>query len=388
MVGIFRTINSALKWRAAILRRRKAALNRHDPLSHATPRGLVCWRDDPAAALAKIDYHCRNQPVSREANVNRGTFFRRHFLKLMAAAGAIGLPAVRPFSPRVSHARGAPAYDPAARFDLAVCEVEFRRNSAGRMLMARIYQPKGPGPFPTVLDLHGGAWNRKDRFAEEPMDRALAASGLLVVAVDLTLAPEAPYPACVQDANYAVRWLKVNAATWNGDTATIGIYGSSSGGHVAELLAMRPRDPRYNSIPLAAAPSVDATVAYVAMRSPVSNTFARYENAVRRGNESMIKNNKVFFNPWETIHEANPQEILAREEKATLVPFLIMQGALDDNVLPEVQEKFAKSYRAAGGECDYRLFENSVHEWVAEPGPQTDKAREVVKEFIARQLKT
>jgi len=118
MVGSFRTINSALKWRAAILRRRKAALNRHDPLSHATPRGLVCWRDDPAAALAKIDYHCRNQPVSREANVNRGTFFRRHFLKLMAAAGAIGLPAVRPFSPRVSHARGAPAYDPAARFDL------------------------------------------------------------------------------------------------------------------------------------------------------------------------------------------------------------------------------------------------------------------------------
>jgi acetyl esterase len=42
---------------------------------------------------------------------------------------------------------------------------------------------------------------------------------------------------------------------------------------------------------------------------------------------------------------------------------------------------------AAGGECEYHLFENSVHEWVAEPGPQTDKAREVVKQFIARQLK-
>jgi acetyl esterase len=325
---------------------------------------------------------------SREANVNRDTFIRRHLLKLMAAAGTIGLPAVRTFFPRASYARGLPAYSSAARFDLAVSEVEFRRNSAGRMLMARIYQPKGPGPFPTLLDLHGGAWNRKDRFAEEPMDRALAASGLLVVAVDLTLAPEAPYPACVQDANYAVRWLKVNAATWNGDTAMVGIYGSSSGGHVAEVVAMRPRDPRYNAIPLAAPPNVDATVAYAAMRSPISDTFARYENAVRRGNESMIKNNKVFFNPWETIHEANPQEILEREEKATLVPFLIMQGALDDNVLPEVQEKFAKTYRAAGGECDYRLFENSVHEWVAEPGPQTDKAREVVKEFIARQLKT
>jgi acetyl esterase/lipase len=305
----------------------------------------------------------------------------------MATAGAIGLPVARMLRPGSADAAGVPAYNPAAQFDLTVTEVEFRRNSAGRMLMARIYQPKGPGPFPTILDLHGGAWNRKDRHAEEPMDRALAASGLLVVAVDLTLAPEAPYPACVQDANYAVRWLKANAATWNGDTAKIGVYGSSSGGHVAELLGMRPHDPRYNSIPLAAAPNLDATVAFVATRSPISNTFARYENAENRHNEGMVKNNKVFFDPWETIHESNPQEILDREEKISFVPFLIMQGALDDNVLPPVQEKFVKTYKAAGGDCEFHLFENSVHEWVAKPGPQTDKAREVVKAFIARQLK-
>ena len=322
--------------------------------------------------------------------MNKGIFTRRGALELAAGAGGIGLLFAPPCAPTFrlgpAHAAGAVGYNPAAQFDLAVSEIELRRNSAGRMLMARIYQPKGPGPFPAVLDLHGGAWNRKNRFAEEPMDRALAASGLLVVAVDMTLAPEAPYPACVQDANYAVRWLKVNAATWNGDTAGIGVYGSSSGGHVAELLAMRPRDPRYNAIPLPAAPDADAAVAYVAMRSPISNTFARYQNAQRRGNAAMVKNNEVFFNPWETIHEGNPQEILEREEKVTLVPLLIMQGALDDNVLPQVQEKFASTYTAAGGDCDYRLFENSVHEWVAQGGPQTDKAREVVKEFIARQL--
>ena len=169
--------------------------------------------------------------------MNRGTFARRDVLKLMGITGAMGLPAAPAFRPRAAHAAGATGYNPAARLDVAVSEVELRRNSAGRMLMARIYQPKGLGPFPTVLDLHGGAWNRKDRFAEEPMDRALAASGLLVVAVDMTLAPEAPYPACVQDANYAVRWLKANASTWNGDTAKIGVYASSSGGHVAELSA-------------------------------------------------------------------------------------------------------------------------------------------------------
>src|SRR5919202_1892000 len=161
--------------------------------------------------------------------------------------------------------------------------------------MARIYRPKGSGPFPTVLDLHGGAWNAKNRTAEAPMNRALASSGLLVVAIDMTLAPEAPYPACVQDANYGVRWLKSKAASWNGDPSRIGVYGSSSGGHVAELLAMRPRDPRYNAIPLAGAPNVDATVAYVAMRSPVSNPYARFQNAEMLKRESMVKNHLTFF---------------------------------------------------------------------------------------------
>ena len=315
--------------------------------------------------------------------MDKHSFGRRNFLKKMTALGAAGVPVVAGLASRPAFA----AYDPAAKFDLKVSEVEFRRNAAGRMLMARIYQPQGAGPFPTLLDLHGGAWNRKDRLAEEPMDRAIAASGVLVVAIDMTIAPEAPYPACVQDANYGVRWLKSKASGWNGDAAKLGVFGSSSGGHVAELLGMRPRDKRYNAFALPSAPNIDATVAYVATRSPISNTFARFKNAEEKKRESMMKNNKTFFVPWETIHESNPQEILERREQVTLVPLLIMQGALDDNVLPAAQEKFAATYKAAGGRVDFHLFPDSVHEWVAEPGPQTDRAREMVKAFIARQLK-
>jgi len=309
---------------------------------------------------------------------------RREFLESITAVG-IGLPLITPtlraFNARVS-------YNPAAKFEIKVSEVEFRRNQAGRMLMARIYQPEGPGPFPTVLDLHGGAWNAKDRFAEEPMDRALAASGVLVVAIDMTRAPEAPYPACVQDANYGVRWLKWKAPSWNGDASRIGIYGSSSGGHVAQLLSMRPADARYNAIPLAAAPALDAKVAYVATRSPISDPYARYQNAEKHKRTGMMENHKTFFKPWDTIFESNPQQILERRERVSLGPLLIMQGALDDNVLPSIQEKFATTYRAAGGQCDYHLFEGSEHQWVANPGPQTDRAREMVKAFIARNVTT
>ena len=64
-----------------------------------------------------------------------------------------------------------------------------------------------------------------------------------------------------------------------------------------------------------------------------------------------------------------------------------MQGALDDNVLPAVQETFATTYKAAGGDCQFHVFEGCEHEWVATPGPQTDRAREMVKAFIARHWK-
>ena len=277
-------------------------------------------------------------------------------------------------------------YDPTAKFELKVSEVEFLRTPAGRQLMARVYQPVGAGPFPVVLDLHGGAWQRKDRTAEEPMDRAIASSGVLVVAIDMTISKESPYPACIQDASYGIRWLKTKAAEWKGDASTLGLYGSSSGGHVAEMLMLRPNDARYNSIALDGAPKVDTSVLYVATRSPISDTFARYEQAVRKPNENLQKASKTFFNPWETIHEGNPIEIIQRKEKIGKRPLLIMQGALDDNVLPAAQEKFVNAFKAAGGDVTFKIFENSVHEWVAEPGPQTTAAQEMVKQFIARQL--
>ena len=328
--------------------------------------------------------------------MNRYLPGRRDFLMTMTALGAAGLPAVAAASrlgsvDAADAAAGAPAataYNPAAKLDITVKDVEFRKTAAGRQLMARVYQPTGAGPFPTMLDLHGGAWNAKDRHAEEPMDRALAESGILVVAIDMTLAGEAPYPACVQDANYGVRWLKWKAASWNGDPSRIGVYGSSSGGHVAELLSMRPNDPRYNAIPLPEAPKLDAKVAFIAMRSPISDPFARFQNAERNKRVGMMKNHVTFFKPWETIFESNPQQILDRKEKVALGPMLLMQGALDDNVLPAIQEKFVQTYKAAGGDIQFQVFEGSEHEWVAKPGPQTDRAREMVKAYVARQLKT
>jgi len=304
---------------------------------------------------------------------------RRDFLQHL---GALGAAAALPSS---AFAR---SYDPAAKFDLKVTDLPFRRNAAGRNLFARVYQPDGAGPFPMVLDLHGGAWTRKDRFAEEPMDRALAASGVVVVAIDMTLSGEAPYPANVQDANYGLRWVKSKAAEWRADPASVGVYGSSTGGHIAILLAMRPRDARYNAIALEGGGTADASVAYVACRSPITDPYARWQQAEKMKRDNLINASKQYFQPWESIHEASPQEMLERREAVTLRPLLIMQGELDDNVLPATQKKFADTYRAAGGDVRYELFKDSEHEWTGKPGAQTTRAQEMVKAFVARNLST
>jgi acetyl esterase len=304
---------------------------------------------------------------------------RRRFLKTITALGAAGV-AGPAFGAKLP-------YDHAAKFAVKVSDVPFRRTARGRDLLARVYQPEGAGPFPVLLDLHGGAWSRKDRLANEPMDRAIAAAGMLVVAIDMTLSGEAPYPASVQDANYGVRWLKWKAPGWNGDPSSLGVLGSSSGGHIGLLLAMRPRDARYNAVALPEAPKLDASFAYLATRAPVSDPYVRFLVAEKAGKEELVKASKAWFQPFDNIHEGNPQEILTRNEKVVaLPPLLIMHGGVDDHVLPPNQKKFADAYRSAGGDVQFELFEGGEHEWTATPGPLTDRAHETVKGFIGRML--
>src|SRR5207245_3859542 len=109
------------------------------------------------------------EPQALEDSMDGHSTGRRDFLKQITALSA---------APIVAGLQPKSADDPSARLQPKVTEVEFLRTPRGRQLMARVYQPQGAGPFPTVLDLHGGAWRRKDRFAEGPQDRGVAPSGV------------------------------------------------------------------------------------------------------------------------------------------------------------------------------------------------------------------
>ncbi|MCH8897918.1 MAG: alpha/beta hydrolase fold domain-containing protein, partial [Chloroflexi bacterium] len=96
-------------------------------------------------------------------------------------------------------------YDPSASFEVAVSDVVYRQDGKTSW-QATIYQPQSDGPFPGLLDVHGGAWNRGERSNDRVTNQALAASGIVVVAIYFRLAPDHPYPAQVILPNYATRW--------------------------------------------------------------------------------------------------------------------------------------------------------------------------------------
>ena len=124
--------------------------------------------------------------------------------------------------------------------DYDVEDVEYLRHG-DKPLLATIYKPRGAGPFPAMVECHGGAWCQSDRMTEKLRHQHMASHGIVSIALDFRSGNEDPYPASVQDINYAVRWAKANARALKTRPDLIGLSGQSSGGHLAMLVAMRPQ---------------------------------------------------------------------------------------------------------------------------------------------------
>jgi acetyl esterase/lipase len=267
-------------------------------------------------------------------------------------------------------------------------DIEYQR-TGDAPLLARLYRPSGAGPFPAVVEVHGGAWTGGDRLNNAAMDEALAAAGILVMAIDFRMPPAAPYPAAVADVNFAVRWLKAHAAELGSRPDLVGGIGTSSGGHLMMLSAMRPLDPRYRALPLREAPAIDARLPYVVACWPIVDPLARYQMAQARGIERLVNNHNAFFGSEAAMAEGNPQLILDRGETAELPPALVLQGTKDDNVTPDMADRFAAAYRKAGGEVTLEKFADQPHTFVSKDptAPASLRAIEIMAAFVLKQAR-
>jgi acetyl esterase len=164
-------------------------------------------------------------------------------IKILKEAEALGLPAYQDLSPAEARQQMldlAPPVDPL----LSVKRVEERSipGPDGEIAL-RLYYPAGEAPFPVLVYFHGGGWVIGDLDTHHAFCHALAkSSSCLVVAVDYRLAPEHRFPAAVEDAYAATRWIAENTGLIQADPDRFAVCGDSAGGHLAAVVSMMARD--------------------------------------------------------------------------------------------------------------------------------------------------
>ena len=249
-------------------------------------------------------------------------------------------------------------------YDVDIADLEYLRHGDTPLLL-RLFKPKGDGPFPIMLELHGGAWVRGDRLNGNAANEAMAKNGVIVAALDFRT--QVPYPASLADIHYAVRWAKTQAASWNGNPDRIGAMGTSSGAHQAMLLGMRPNDPRYAALPgPEGAGDVDGTLDCVIMVSPVIDPLGRYLYAkgLRQDctqpsgmGERTPAMHEQYWVTEEAMAEGAPARILEGGEKTAQPPTLALRRSYEAaHPRPDFDE-FIEQYRKAGGPIDVTIFE-------------------------------
>ena len=282
-------------------------------------------------------------------------------------------------------------------YEIKVEDVEYIRHGAEPQLM-RLYRPQGAGPFPIMVELHGGAWCRQDRLADKLIHESLAKSGVIVASLDFRQPPAAPYPASFQDIHYGIRWLKARAGELGGRADAVGSMGNSSGGHQAMLLAMRAFDARYGALPQPAGSTGDATVRAVIMCSPVIDPIGRYHYAKAieaKGKpyplavDELIPCHDKYWGTEAAMDEGSPATALEKGELVQLPPVLYLQGT-EDLAHPRPHlDRFVGAYRKAGGTVQLELFEGEGQGFIMrKPGsPASNRALELIAEFTHKQLR-
>jgi acetyl esterase len=239
-----------------------------------------------------------------------------------------------------------------------------------RALMARVFMPRGDtGPFPCLIDLHGGGWQRGDLEYRNGFGQYAGHVGCVIVALNFRQGADA-YPSSLVDINYGIRWVKANAARFRIDPRRIALGGNSTGGHLAMLAAMRPREPRYAAIPLPeGSPRVDASVRAVVMHWPIINPLSRYRSLLLE--KGRFRYGIGYWQTEANAAEGNPMLMLERGERVDLPRAIWIQGRSDtlhNYRDPETDfpgnepERFVSYYRRAGGDIELVYLEQASSE--------------------------
>lgn len=243
-------------------------------------------------------------------------------------------------------------------------------------LKLRFYEPSSGADRPFVLFFHGGGFIIGDLASHDGLCRRLAAAtGLPVVAVDYRLAPEAPFPAAIEDGAAALGWLQDNAGTLGLHRHCWAVAGDSAGAQLALAVALR-------------AASRGRGASYAALLYPLLDP-TRSTPSSRELDEGYMLTGSFIEWAWEAYAGGidrldDPLIDVRRADLAELPPMRLVTAEFDP--LRDEGEAFAEAVKGAGVPCEVRRYPGVIHGFAAIP-PLTAKAGEAVR-FLAEGLRS
>ncbi len=240
---------------------------------------------------------------------------------------------------------------PVSAYGTYTTDVEYA-NVGGESVKLDAFVPDGPGPFPAVILVHGGGWNGGDKSGgpgkgyTAPMDLPLARAGFAWFEINYRLTPKYPYPACIDDVETAIRWVKAHAAQYHLDPRRIVLSGESAGGHLVELAAVRMND--------------STRLAAVVVFYGNSNLIAEeVERGGFKGNFGALFPGRTQMDDATTalLRSASPVYLV----RPGLPPFLLVHGNADKSVPYQRSVDFLAMLQAVRVPCELITIPGGVH---------------------------
>ena len=206
--------------------------------------------------------------------------------------------------------------------------------------------PKGDGPFPVAVIVHGGGWSGGDRQHDiTTLFKPLTDANFTWFSIDYRLAPKYRWPACLEDVQTAVRWVKANAADFKGDPNRVAMIGYSAGGQIACMAAVVADESTQVQAVVGLAPPTDL----------VLDTLRR--NGLSESLVGLFGSESLDDQTRQLLWDASPINHL----KLNLPPFLMVHGTADKSVPYQQSLNFQARCKALGVRCDIVTIEGAPH---------------------------
>jgi len=229
-------------------------------------------------------------------------------------------------------------------------DVEYGR-AGDESLRLDAHVPDGPGPFPMVVIVHGGGWSGGDKHKDisvlfEPLSKA----NFTWFSINYRLAPTNHWPACLEDVQTAIRWVKAHAAEYKGDPQHLALLGYSAGGQLACLAAVLAKEDTQIQAVVGFSPPTDM-VADTEHRGGLSKSLQ-----MLFGRETVDEQTRALLKEMSPINFVKPG----------LPPFLLIQGDADKTVPYEQTLHFQAKLKENNVPCELVTVKGAPHritEW-------------------------